>query len=235
MDDIKISALAEAVAEAIKDIVYNAITAGLMKSVTPAVFFTAGSPGAGKSELINQRLHVFSNILVIDADEFRRLLPYYEETNAPLFQRAASNLVEYVYMKATAEGLDIIMDSNFASFKNAEFNLSLALERGYLTAIDYVYLDPALAWAYARQRKRKVPLSVLKNNFMKCRSTIKKVLKDERFIGRVQVTVYYREKDFTQPNKFNVTRIRNIKTETEFLNSHRCPYTKLAHLNVIAV
>ncbi|TKY82365.1 hypothetical protein EDI29_10485 [Pectobacterium polonicum] len=93
MDDIKISALAEAVAEAIKDIVYNAITAGLMKSVTPAVFFTAGSPGAGKSELIRQRLRVFSNILVIDADEFRRLLPYYEETNAPLFQRVQHRIL----------------------------------------------------------------------------------------------------------------------------------------------
>ncbi|KHS67368.1 hypothetical protein RC77_13835 [Pectobacterium brasiliense] len=229
------SALAEVVAEAIKDIVYNTITSGLRSSATPAVFFTAGSPGAGKSELIKQRLKGFSNILVIDADEFRRLLPYYEETNAPLFQRAASSLVEYIYTKAIVDGLDIIMDSNFASFKNAEFNLSLALGRGYLTAIDYVYLDPALAWAYAKQRKRKVPLNVLKKNFMNCRSTIKKVLKDERFSGRVQVTVYYREKDYTQPNKFKVTRIRNIKTETEFLNSHRCPYTKLAHLDVISV
>ncbi|KHN54767.1 hypothetical protein OI69_03450 [Pectobacterium fontis] len=229
------SALAEAVADAIKDIVYRAMTAGLRRSTTPAVFFTAGSPGAGKSELIKQRLKDFSNILVIDADECRRLLPYYEETNAPLFQRAASNLVEYIYKQATADGLDIIMDSNFASFKHAEFNLSLALDRGYLTAIDYVYLDPALAWTYARQRKRTVPLNVLKHNFMKCRSTIKKVLKDERFMGKVQVTVYYREKDFTQPNKFNVTRIRNIRTEAEFLSSHSCPYTKLAHLDIISV
>lgn len=44
MDDIKISALAEAVAEAIKDIAYNAITAGLMKSVTPAVFLRQALP-----------------------------------------------------------------------------------------------------------------------------------------------------------------------------------------------
>lgn len=60
---------------------------------SPTTIFTAGSPGAGKTEFANQFAARFaergSPMVHIDADEIRNLLPGYTGGNSYVFQKAA--------------------------------------------------------------------------------------------------------------------------------------------------
>lgn len=73
----------------------------------PVSVFMAGSPGAGKTEASIELLHLKgadgARILRIDPDELRAELPGYSGSNAWLFQRAVTPLVERIRIEAEAE------------------------------------------------------------------------------------------------------------------------------------
>ena len=69
---------------------------------TPVSVFMAGSPGAGKTEAAIELLASIAKkdgveILYIDPDELRHLLPGYTGDNSWLFQGAVSILVEKIH------------------------------------------------------------------------------------------------------------------------------------------
>ncbi|WP_212739342.1 zeta toxin family protein, partial [Escherichia coli] len=68
--------------EAIRPYVYSYVTAN-KNANAKHVLFMAGSPAAGKTELLNRLLeqHGITNIVRIDADDFRWWFPYYNEEN----------------------------------------------------------------------------------------------------------------------------------------------------------
>lgn len=127
----------------------------------------AGSPAADKTELLNRLIeqHGLTNIVRIDADEFRWRFPYYNEENSVEYQKPASKMVDFIYKKALSEGYPIVMDSTFSSIGIAEQNFNRALRAGYQVMLNYVYFEPTHAWVYAQARSRKVPLEVLKKIF----------------------------------------------------------------------
>lgn len=201
---------------------------------TRYALFMAGSPAAGKTELLNHLLEEseIANIVRIDADDFRWWFPYYNEENAFDYQRAASSLVEFAYQYALQEGYQVAMDSTFASQTIAEKNFKRAFRAGYSVLLNYVYFDPELAWSYAQTRTRKVPLDILKANFFKCRATITRLLK--KYPGRFTLNVYHRRVDPDNTGKFLTDYTPGVTLET-WQDSHCCPYTcvnDLAHIVV---
>lgn len=199
---------------------------------TRSALFMAGSPAAGKTELLNYFLEEgeIANIVRIDADDFRWWFPYYNEENAFDYQRAASAMVEFVYQYALQEGYQVVMDSTFASQTIAEKNFERAFEAGYSVLLNYVYFDPELAWSYAQTRPRKVPLNILKANFFRCRDTIARMLK--KYAGRFTLDVYHRRIDPENPGKFLIDYTPDVTLDT-WWDSHCCPYASVSDLDHI--
>jgi len=110
--------------------VYDYVTANKLANAKQ-VLFMAGSPAAGKTELLNRLIadHGLTNIVRIDADDFRWWFPYYNEKNSVDYQKSASKMVEFVYKKALADGFPIVMDSTFASKSIAEQNFDRAFKQ----------------------------------------------------------------------------------------------------------
>lgn len=230
--DKKLEKLLPVFGKAIRPLVYKHITAD--KDKTKDVMFMAGSPAAGKTELLNQLIEQLNlNYLVrIDADDFRWWFPYYNEANSFDYQRPASRMVDFIYKQAIEDGYPIVMDSTFASITNAEQNFDLALGAGYNVMLNYVYFDPAYAWTFAQARSRKVPLDVLKDNFFKSRATIEHVL--AKYEGKFILNVYHRMEDPQNPGHFVVKKTKNVTLAT-WPDSHDCPYSDISDLAHIGV
>lgn len=222
------------VKDAVKDILFRHLTKDKSTDVPPAVLFMAGSPAAGKTELLNRLIseHEWHDFVRIDADDFRWWFPYYNEMNSVHFQKPASKMVDYIYKEALKNKHQIIMDSTFASKGIAEQNFDKALKAGYGIVLNYVYFDPAQAWVYAQKRTRHVPLEVLKNNFINGRDVIKHVL--DKYEGKFTLNVYHRYADNTQKSGFSIDEIFNVKKD-EWADSHPCTYNSIEDLAHIAV
>ena len=219
--------------KAIRPHLYNYVTAN-KHATAKHVVFMAGSPAAGKTELLNRLIeqHGMTNIVRIDADDFRWWFPYYNEENSVDYQRYASSMVEFIYKKTLEDGYPIVMDSTFSSTDIAERNFDRALKAGYQVMLNYVYFDPTLAWVYAKSRARRVPLDILKANFFKSRETIEHMLK--RYAGQFTLNVYHRRADPDNEGQFLVDITTDVTLET-WSSSHHCPYTRISDLAHIGV
>lgn len=219
--------------EAIRPHVYSYVTAN-KHATAKQVLFMAGSPAAGKTELLNRLIeqHGLTNIVRIDADDFRWWFPYYNEENSVEYQKPASKMVDFIYKKALSEGYPIVMDSTFSSIGIAEQNFDRALRAGYQVMLNYVYFDPTHAWVYAQARSRKVPLEVLKKNFFKSRETIEHML--TKYAGQFTLNVYHRREDSENVGQFLVDFTSNVTLAT-WTTSHHCPYSDVSDLAHIGV
>lgn len=234
MDKGVLEPLGLEVKDALEDVLYNHLTKGKKPVDKLGIIFMAGSPAAGKTEFINGVLQESqnSNFVRIDADDFRWWFPYYNEKNSVCFQKPASKMVDFIYKKSLQDRYQIIMDSTFASTGIADKNFKAALAAGYKIVLNYVYLDPALAWVYAQKRTRVVPLDVLKNNFINGRDVIRHVL--EKFEGQFTLNVYHRVPSPTDKTGYDIRTTLDVTKET-WETSHACPYTcieDLAHIGV---
>src|SRR3989344_3000597 len=81
-----------------RDEIVAKFVSGIESVETPVSIFMAGSPGAGKTEF-SQRLleELGGNMVRIDADDVRDMLPQYQGANAYVVQGAAALGVEKVY------------------------------------------------------------------------------------------------------------------------------------------
>ena len=219
--------------EAIRPHVYSYVTANKHANAKHVVFM-AGSPAAGKTELLNRLIekHGLKNIVRIDADDFRWWFPYYNEENSIEYQKPASKMVDFIYKKALEEGYPIVMDSTFSSKSIAEQNFDRALKAGYQVMLNYVYFDPTYAWVYAQARARKVPLDILKVNFFRSRDTIEYML--DKYAGQFTLNVYHRFADPENEGQFKVVYTSNVTLET-WNTSHHCPYSHVSDLAHIGV
>ena len=77
----------------------------------PLSIFMAGSPGAGKTEWARGLVELLDgNILHLDGDLYRSMLPGYEGNNSHLFQKAMSKLVSYIHDKLLDQNIAFILD-----------------------------------------------------------------------------------------------------------------------------
>jgi UDP-N-acetylglucosamine kinase len=125
---------------------------------TPVSVFMAGSPGAGKTEAAIELLASIAKkdgveILYIDPDELRHLLPGYTGDNSWLFQGAVSILVEKIHDMALDQKQSFLLDGTLSNYDIAKKNIERSLKKGRDVQILYVYQEPMQAWEFVQARE----------------------------------------------------------------------------------
>ena len=129
-----------------------------MPEQNPVSVFMAGSPGAGKTETSVELLNTIARnhgveILRIDPDELRTLLPGYSGSNSWLFQGAVSILVEKIHDMALDQKQSFLLDGTLSNYDVAKKNAERSLKKGRTVQILYVYQEPLLAWEFVQARE----------------------------------------------------------------------------------
>lgn len=118
--------------------------------------FTAGIPGAGKTEYAEYLVDWYQQnkeikLLHIDIDRYRNLIPAYNGKNSYVVQDAAAKIVDKVFDYAHHKQLNYIMDTTFAAPKTIE-SVNRAIKRKRVIVIDFIYLQPEQAWLNTQAR-----------------------------------------------------------------------------------
>ena len=164
----------------------------------PVAIFMAGSPGAGKTEYSKRFIAKFNgNIVRIDADEIRELIPSYTGSNSDVVQGAASIGVDILYNYALKKKYNFLLDGTFAKFDIAHRNIERALKRGRKVAVCYVYQEPLIAWQFTKIREkvegRMIPKNAFIDAFINSRKNVEKI----KEIYKDEVQIYLIIKDYT--------------------------------------
>ncbi len=149
----------------------------------PFTIFMAGSPGAGKTELSKAFIKKVEgkdlNIIRVDADEIREIIPQFTGSNSSEVQAAAALGVEKLVDYTQHNRQNSIIDATFANEAKAIDNVKRALKKGYKVGIMYVYQDPKLAWEFTKEREklegRPVPKEVFLKSFFSAKESTNKV------------------------------------------------------------
>lgn len=134
----------------------------------PVSVFMAGSPGAGKTEASLALLEALdgSPIIRIDPDELRTEFKEYDGTNAWLFQKAVSVLVEKIHDLALDQGQSFLLDGTLSNYEKSCDNVKRSLKKGRVVQLLYVYQEPLLAWRFVQAREEAEGRRILKEDFV---------------------------------------------------------------------
>lgn len=171
------------------------------KEEQPVSVFMAGSPGAGKTETSKAYLEQFREtdalggpsfeVLRIDPDEYRVLIPGYTGDNSWLVQPAVSLLVERVLDRALRQKQSFLLDGTFANLQKSLDNIARSLDRDRFVQILYVYQEPELAWNFVMAREsvegRKIPFDRFAAQFIAAQESVQAAL--DKFGDKIRVEV----------------------------------------------
>ena len=134
----------------------------------PVSVFMAGSPGAGKTEASKAFLEEIGadNVLRLDPDELRELIPRYTGDNSYLFHRAVSFIVERTLDHAFKNKQSFLLDGTLASYDVAEKNIERSIRKGRKVLILFVYQKPEYAWEFVEAREKLEGRRILPNTFI---------------------------------------------------------------------
>ena len=134
----------------------------------PVSVFMAGSPGAGKTEASKAFLEEIGadNVLRLDPDELRELIPGYTGDNSYLFHRAVSFIVERTLDRAFKNKQSFLLDGTLASYDVAEKNIERSIRKERQVLILFVYQKPELAWEFVEAREKLEGRRILADTFI---------------------------------------------------------------------
>lgn len=150
----------------------------------PLIFFTAGSPGAGKTEFIRgfkeaAEKSLSIKLVTIDPDSIRDLLPGYTGTNSYLFQRAISIAVDDLFRHVLKHGQSAFIDGTLADYDRAKNNVQKVIDQYSEATIFYVFQHPAIAWRFTQLREvmegRNIKKQDFIDRFIESKSTVDKL------------------------------------------------------------
>ncbi len=119
----------------------------------PAGVFTAGLPGAGKTEFTIELLKdLVDKPLRIDMDEIATLMDGYSPEIADKFRTGASAILARIYDEALKNKIDFVFDGTLSQARALE-NVERALHRGYAVKIYYIHQLPEIAWKFTKDRE----------------------------------------------------------------------------------
>lgn len=182
-------------------------------------FFTAGSPGAGKTEFIDNFIplvfrEVFQKFNIayvpkmfvkLDADEIRAILPQYKRSdphggikgNARVVQRAAGVGLGILRDYCIEYTIPFIQDGTFSNYHVLRSVIKQILSKNGLVWIFYIYLDPVFAWDFTRKRELIEGRDIPKDDFIKqffCSRENVDMIKEE-FGDQVTVNCIIKDKE----------------------------------------
>jgi hypothetical protein len=185
----------------------------------PMSVFMAGSPGAGKTEFSKSLIKILVDsgicsdareIVRIDGDEVRVVLPSYTGSNSGYFQGAISLAVEKIHDFVIHKSKNFILDGTFSNEGKQRDNIIRSIRYGRRILIVYVYQDPFVAWKFTQKREmlegRRITKDVFVREYFSAMKTVQRI-KDEFGEG---VDVWFVEKDLDQKLekvRINVDRI----------------------------
>lgn len=153
----------------------------------PVSVFMAGSPGAGKTEFSKRLIQIFEKdrerqVVRIDADDIRPLMPGYTGNNSFLFQGAVSLVVEKIHDNVLHQNQSFIFDQTFSKYEKAKSNIKRSLDKKRPVLIFYVYQEPKVAWDFTQAREllegRNIPKKAFIEQFLGAKNTVSKILRD---------------------------------------------------------
>ena len=122
-------------------------------SDSPTAVFTAGLPGAGKTEFTKELLKdIAGDTLRIDMDEIACRIQGYKPRVADLFRAGASIILDRIYDEALKAHIDFVMDGTLSHPKAID-NIKRALEKGYVVKVYFIHQEPVIAWQFTKDRE----------------------------------------------------------------------------------
>ncbi len=172
----------------------------------PVSFFTAGSPGAGKTEysktFIKDLNKIFQEkyqkdypIARIDADDIRIILKDYNGSNSSLFQRASVLAVNILHDYVLKKNINFLLDGTFASEKYAVENIERSLKKNRKVQILYLFQNPLHAWRLTKAREAKEGRNVPMEVFIRDYFSAKKIIEEmkTKFTDKISVDLVVRD------------------------------------------
>ena len=138
-----------------------------LPSKHPSGIFTAGLPGAGKTEFTKELIKEISGTepLRIDMDEIACLIEGYSPKKANLFRLGASVILAKIYDLTIKTKLDFIFDGTFGH-EHAMENLERAIHAGYTVKLYFIYQEPEIAWKFTSDRELTEFRSIDREGFL---------------------------------------------------------------------
>ena len=114
----------------------------------PTAYFTAGLPGSGKSKVLDGWQKENNDIIVIDADELRKLHPQnseivdkYGADSSEITHPDAVKWVKQLKEEAVDNRANYIIDSSMRNPRSAEIEIGQALKNGYNVRVTMVAVN----------------------------------------------------------------------------------------------
>jgi UDP-N-acetylglucosamine kinase len=150
--------------------------------------------------------------LRIDPDEVRTELPGYNGSNAWLFQRAVTPIVEQIHELALKQNQSFLLDGTLSSYDVARRNIDRSLKRSRTVQLLYVYQEPEQAWRFVQAREaaegRRIEPETFLEQYFAARETVNRLKAD---LGRaISVDLLLKNNDGShRMYKAGVDRIDN--------------------------
>lgn len=203
-DELKIETEGLAYARANKKNIAKRLTdvAIYPREENPVSVFMAGSPGAGKTEASLELLKKLgeSAVIRIDPDELRGEFPAYSGTNAWLFQKAVSVLVDRIHDMTLDQSQSFLLDGTLSHYEIANRNIQRSLKKNRTVQILYVYQEPRLAWNFVQAREaaegRRIQIEHFIDQYFAAREVVNRL---KRELGkRIAVDLLVKNNDLSQ-------------------------------------
>lgn len=186
----------------------------------PFTLFMAGSPGAGKTEFSKSFIHFLkeenTDIVRIDPDAIRDLIPQYSGGNAYQVQGAAALGVEKLIDYVQDKNLNAIVDGTFSDLNVDIKNIQRAVNKGRNVGIIYIFQDPIIAWDFTKKREVVEGRKVSKEFFIKSFLTAKINVEIIRKMFKDKISVDLVKKDYQNKTEEIFPDIEKIDNYLDF-------------------
>lgn len=144
----------------------------------PAGIFTAGLPGAGKTEFTKNLLDdIVDKPLRIDIDEIAGLIDGYKPEIADKFRGGASAILARIYDEVVKNMIEFVFDGTFSQARALE-NLKRAISHGYTVKIYYIHQHPSIAWQFTQDRELVEHRAITKAGFIEAYQNLEQNLRN---------------------------------------------------------
>lgn len=110
----------------------------------------------------------------IDVDEIRSFIPQYKKTdknngqkgNAEIIQTAANKGLDILRDYCLNNDISFLHDGTFGNYKTMRGLVKDSLSKGRMVQINYIYLDPLVAWEFTKAREFLEGRNINKDKFI---------------------------------------------------------------------
>jgi predicted ABC-type ATPase len=143
----------------------------------PSGIFTAGLPGAGKTEFTIELIKsIEPKPLRIDMDEIAQLIQGYKPKMADRFRGGASIIMSRIYDEVVKNKINFVFDGTLSS-AGAISNIERALSHNYKVKVYYIHQVPNIAWQFTKDREliehRSIEIAGFKETYFKLHNNLK--------------------------------------------------------------